>query len=231
MKTQALEALSRLLDYPDERTVDASEMLYVILQGELADAAKDIAAFGEFLEQHTLASVEETYTRIFDLSPTCALEVGWHLFGEEYARGMFLVRMREKLRENGLTESRELPDHITHVLPVLAAMPPDEAERFAQACVLPAVAKMYEAIQGKDTPYASVLSCLKRVLESVWGDGECEQSEALTASSPNRQSVDLLHAFPVADVRFDCGGCGEAHPLPEFVPLQVDANLRGSAQP
>jgi len=33
----------------------------------------------------------------FDINPACALEVGWHLFGEDYMRGQFLVRMREEL--------------------------------------------------------------------------------------------------------------------------------------
>ena len=48
-------------------------------------------------------------------------------FGEEYARGMFLVRMREEMRKYNLAESVELPDHISHVLAVVAAMPDDEA--------------------------------------------------------------------------------------------------------
>ncbi len=43
-------------------------------------------------------SCEELYTRTFDLNPVCALEIGWHLFGEDYERGAFLVRMRDQLR-------------------------------------------------------------------------------------------------------------------------------------
>ena len=42
---------------------------------------------GSFVEQHELWQIEETFTRTFDVNPACALEVGWHLFGEEYARG------------------------------------------------------------------------------------------------------------------------------------------------
>ena len=101
--------------------------MYVILQGEIPEAAKAAADFGAFAEQHELWEVEEAFTRTFDVNPTCALEVGWHLFGEEYARGMFLVRMREELRKYSLPESAELPDHIAHVLAVVAAMPDDEA--------------------------------------------------------------------------------------------------------
>ena len=34
-----------------------------------------------------------------------------------------MVRMREELRKYGLPETVELPDHIAHVLSVVAAMP------------------------------------------------------------------------------------------------------------
>jgi nitrate reductase delta subunit len=231
MKTKVLESVSRVLRYPDEQTMNGAEMLYVILQGEHADAAKDIADFGEFVEQHELWEVEEAYTRIFDVNTSCALEVGWHLFGEEYARGMFLVRMREELRKHGLPESKELPDHITHVLEVLAAMPADKAERFAKACVLPAALKMHEAIQKQDTPYARPISCLIHVLYHLWGAGARKPSESLAASPRHREGVDLLHAYPVADVRFECGDCGGDPPEREFVPLRVEANPHGSAQP
>ena len=68
------------------------------------------------------SALEEAFTGTFDVNPACALEVGWHLFGEEYARGMFLVRMREELRKYGLAESSELPDHVSHVLAIVNAI-------------------------------------------------------------------------------------------------------------
>ena len=81
-----------------------------------------MAAFGAYSEPRDLHELEETYARTFDINPACALEVGWHLFGEEYARGLFLVRLRGEMREHGVEESSELPDHITHVLALIAAM-------------------------------------------------------------------------------------------------------------
>ena len=43
----------------------------------------------------------------------------------------------------GIAESVELRDHLCHVLAVLAAMPDDQATRFARACVQPAVETMH----------------------------------------------------------------------------------------
>ncbi len=214
-----LNAMSRLFSYPDQHTVQAAELLYVLLQGELPEAASQAAQFGAFLEQHELWEAEEAFTRTFDVNPICALEVGWQLFGEEYTRGMFLVRMREELRKYELPETSELPDHITHVLAVVAAMPDDEAQRFVHACVLPAVQKIQPALEKKDTPYRYVMQCLHQVLVDTWGPSASEQIDAVRqpATGPHDSHEDPLRSFPVADVT-----CGTSCAPPvTLVPLQM----------
>ncbi len=56
-------------------------------------------------------------------------------------------------------ESAELPDHISHVLAIVAAMPDDEATRFVTACVQPAVEKMNAALdrEGHALPACDLL--------------------------------------------------------------------------
>lgn len=217
---KVLNALGRLLRYPDESTVQSAELLYIVVQGELADAARDAAQFGEYAEQHELAELEEVFTQTFDINPLSALEVGWHLFGEEYARGMFLVRMREEMRKYAIPESNELPDHLSHVLAIVVAMPDDEAERFVRACVQPAVEKMNQALAAKETPYRHVIHCLASVLKYVWGEPSVTTDLEHTSRDGSRPfKSDPLHAFPVADVTFGCHTSGAA-PV-ELVPLQI----------
>ena len=225
---KTLRALSRLLTYPDEQTVEAAELLYIILQGEAPEAASNLSEFGTFVSQQELWEVEEAFTRTFDLNPDCALEVGWHLFGEEYARGMFLVRMREEMRKYDLPESAELPDHFVHVLAIISAMPEDEAKRFVVACVLPAAVKLKIALDKTDSIYKHVVTCLAEVLQHVWGDGELLY-DGSESGHPDENAipggVDLLHQFPVADVNFGCGteGCGSCGESgPDLVQLSVD---------
>jgi nitrate reductase delta subunit len=212
---KVLNALSRLLSYPDEHTVQTAELLYVLLMEELPEAASAASAFGSFADQHELSEVEEAFTRTFDVNPTCALEVGWHLFGEEYARGMFLVRMRQELRKYGLPESTELPDHLFHVLALVAAMPDGEATRFVKACVQPAVETMNAALRDKDTPYRHVVRCLALVLAYIWGQ-TAEAEDATTQPYTDRLQrfqSDPLQAYRAADVGCGegCGGsCGES---------------------
>lgn len=214
---KVLNAFASLLSYPDQHTAQSAELLYVVLQDDLTDAARELSRFGDFLEQHELWEIEEVFTRTFDVNPSCALEVGWHLFGEEYARGMFLVRMREELRKYNLPESAELPDHLAHVLAIVGAMPDHEAMSFIRACVRPAVAKMNEALSKTDTPYRHVVSCLLEVIQRRFGVAEPNTDhDVLNKRSPQ---VDLLHAFPVADV--GCGGqCGQPSAEPDVVMLQ-----------
>lgn len=215
---KVMDAFARLLSYPDQHTTQAAELLYIVVQGEIDDAASDMLQFGTFLEQHEPWQVEEAFTGTFDVNPACALEVGWHLFGEEYARGMFLVRMREELRKYDLPESAELTDHISHVLAVVASMPDDEAAKFVHACVQPAVEKMNDALAKKDTPYRHVISCLAKVIKQKWGVGKTAAQDGVLAS--RSAETDPLHAFPVAGVGCgdDCGGsCGE----PDVVALET----------
>lgn len=208
---RTLRTFCQLLSYPSEQTMEASELLYIILQAELPEAASEIARFGKFIEQSQRWELEEAFTAVFEVNPACALEIGWHLFGEDYERGMMLVRLREELRKYGLTEQTELPDHLTHVLPLISAMPEERARRFVQACVLPAVALMRQAFERNDNPYGAVIRALAVVLQSVWGDGRPlpDGSNFLRADGQAiPEGVDLLHAFPAADAPVElCGGC------------------------
>ena len=105
------------------------------------------------------------------------LEVGWHLYGEDYHRGAFLVRMRGLLREHGVPEETELPDHLTHVLPVLGRLDDARAEALARGYVLPALVKMLDGFGEKRNPYRQLRLSLKtmRLLEAgVWSWRELE---------------------------------------------------------
>ena len=111
---------------------------------------------------------QESYVQTFEFNPACTLEIGWHLFGENYERGEFLVRMREQLRRHGIAESTELPDHLTYLLPLLARMEHGEAAQLAGEFLLPALAKIVGAVQDPD--YQSVLRAIEQQLASDFPD-------------------------------------------------------------
>ena len=59
---KVMNAFSRLLSYPDQHTAQAAELLYIVLQGEINDAANSVSQFGAFLEQNENWQVEESFT-------------------------------------------------------------------------------------------------------------------------------------------------------------------------
>jgi nitrate reductase molybdenum cofactor assembly chaperone NarJ/NarW len=158
--------LALLFQYPDEeyraQTVRCTEQM----QDISAEAASHLNRFCAAIHDMSTDQLQELFTRAFDLNPACSLDIGWHLFGEEYQRGEFLVKMRHELRESGLEESSELPDHMTHALALLARMDDAEAAQFAGQFLLPALHKMREAWKTDADPFRSLLEALFALLAS-----------------------------------------------------------------
>ena len=113
-------------------------------------------------------AMQELYVQTFEFNPACTLEIGWHLFGENYERGEFLVRMREQLRRHRIAESTELPDHLTLLLPLIASMGHTEAAQLAGEFILPALAKIRGGIH--DNPYESVIASIAERIEADFPD-------------------------------------------------------------
>jgi len=228
---RSLGTITRLLSYPGEHYEQLVEMLYLIVQNELPEAAQGISQFGQYLQRCEENELEEAYTGTFDVNPACALEIGWHLFGEDYMRGQFLVRMRQELAKYGIPESGELPDHLTHVLPVVASMPEDEARQFSHACVFPALHKMQVSLDKNNSPYRHLIRCLTLVLEQHFGEsqpwGENDENRLQnTKEFPGQNGPrqpggdDPLHAFPMPGMACDSNDV-------ELVPLQMQFQVPG----
>ncbi|NOZ08368.1 MAG: hypothetical protein GXO91_05770 [FCB group bacterium] len=130
-----------------------------------------LARFKEAVAGLNLAGLEEAFTYTFDLNPDCCLELGWHLYGETYKRGEFLVTMRQYLRNFGIPETSELPDHLSHCLLVLENLSPDNAVSFTQTYINPALGKIVNAVP-EDNPYRSCILALQTHLTKKYSINE-----------------------------------------------------------
>lgn len=164
--TLVYDSLGSLLKYPEHGTADAVKTCLAALQTAESPALESVSKFGEHMAGLSQVETEELFTHTFDINPVCALEVGWHLFGERYERGTFIVKMRQTLRRLNIPESSELPDHITHVLEALGRMEASEADEFAHLFVLPALTKMLHAQKGKENAYTGVLEGICREVKN-----------------------------------------------------------------
>jgi len=136
---------------------------------ELADSLRGLS---DLVARDEPAVLEEAYMRTFDCNPERALEVGWHLFGESYSRGNFLVRMRGFMRDAGVDEGGELPDHLCNVLAVVANSDEVLARSLRTLYLLPALEKIEQGFSDQNDPYRGVIAALKRFVESQSDEAE-----------------------------------------------------------
>ncbi len=167
MQSPNLVRLAGLFAYPQGSTCYCVTDLADDFAAENGAAASALREFAQAWADLTPEQQQELFVRTFDLNPLCSLEVGWQLYGDHYDRGAFLVRMRQKLRELGLTESTELPDHLSLVLELLGQMPDQDAARLAAESVLPAVDKMLDSLRETDNPYRHLLRAARVVVGAM----------------------------------------------------------------
>jgi nitrate reductase molybdenum cofactor assembly chaperone NarJ/NarW len=163
---EKFDALAALLVYPGADYAARVDHCREALRGD-AESLQLLENSAATVTPLPLEARQELFIQTFDLSPVCTLEVGWHLYGENYDRGAFLVRMRQQMREHGVAESDELPDHLTHVLQVLGRMEPGAQCEFAERFVLPALAKMMAGFKSKGNPFEHVMNVIGRSVHAL----------------------------------------------------------------
>lgn len=171
MRERIYRTLGDLLFYPEAGYRWRLAECRQLLAGVIPQAVRRLERFEEETAELNNEQFEELYVRCFDHSPAHALEIGWHLFGEDYHRGALLVRLRQELRRHGITETAELPDHLAHVLVLLGRMESAEAENFAQACVVPALRKLLEGLEKSGSPYLNLLEAVSAVVDDSCQSG------------------------------------------------------------
>ena len=102
-KQETLLALAGLLEYPGEDWPQRLEASPALSNEEM------LSEFARKTATLPLATLQELYTQTFDLNPVATLEIGYHLFGENYKRGLFLAQLRETEAQYALHAVRETP--------------------------------------------------------------------------------------------------------------------------
>ncbi|HSB16365.1 MAG TPA: hypothetical protein VLE22_18085 [Bryobacteraceae bacterium] len=162
--------IAELLEYPAAGYQQRLAEVMETLPRTDERVANLLGKFATAVSARSLQQMEELYVQTFDLNPDACLEIGWHLFGEDYARGEFLVKLRQEMRRHKVPDRDELPDSLLSVLPLLARMPEEEAAHFRARFLLPALEKLRRAVP-ESNPFADLLSALILLLA---GDGtEC----------------------------------------------------------
>lgn len=178
------EALANLLEYPGK---DWEERLAACRQSLLAEPPEQLSRYEEFCQRtddFTLFALQELYTQTFDLNPVCALEVGHHLFGEDYRRGFFLAHLRETESPFALGQAQQLPDYLPVLLRLLPRLSDEELRHdLMGVCLLPALGKMCAALQESDNPYSPLIRLVSDAVKAEVGDEACCETAVVTSKA------------------------------------------------
>ncbi len=169
-RIELFETLARLLEYPGGTANpggDVIDMRSLLAATGDAAAATGFEAFATAFGALSADRREELFTRTFDINPVCSLEVGWHIFGETYDRGGMLVKLRGLMRERGVAESVELPDHLTQTLRLFVHLDDKRARDLAVGFIEPAVRKMRDAFDDDGNPYLALLTTVATLVETT----------------------------------------------------------------
>jgi nitrate reductase assembly molybdenum cofactor insertion protein NarJ len=164
-RSERYDLLARLLDYPEEgRYPEALARSIELLEDGYEEAAALLRPLHDHVHAMSRGEVQELYTRTFDINAVCTLEIGWHIYGEDYARGALLVKLREQLRLVNIPESCELPDHLTHVLMLIGRLVGEEADELAARYLLPGLDKMSKGMAEGEQPYLGLIEAVSKVV-------------------------------------------------------------------
>ena len=165
------EALADLLEYPDDDWGARIESA----QGIAIDS-EVFAEFSEGVGNCSLCDLQELYTRTFDLNPVCALDIGYHLFGENYKRGQFLASLRETEAPFDLGQEHQLPDYLPVLLRLLTKLEDDDLRAsLIGECLIPGIEKMIASFKDSENPYRNLLEAVRITLQSEVSVGSIEQ--------------------------------------------------------
>ncbi len=172
-------AFAQILDYPKGSMRESFDQCIAVLASECPDAIEPLEKFRDFTAGKSLGAIEELYTNAFDLRPDCTPNLGYHMFGDDSRRGVFLAELKERMERSGVAVGVELPDHISLVLRYIDAAE-DERLALVQDCLLPSLSRMAEVLASGGNPYQFVLQSL-----AVW---------LRATDEANTEPVDLMNA-------------------------------------
>jgi len=205
-KQELFDALAALYEYPNQGIYFERLSAFLKQIGEAyPGCVKELSLLAEQTEGKANGEVEEMFTRTFDINAICCLEIGWHIYGEEYARGSLMVRFREELRARDIPESQELPDHLTHVLQLIGRLEGEMADDLAGRYVLPALEKMLSGLEGKQSPYEGLLAATGKIIRLEHPDAKLITPQARRPQAPDSKTRLPLYG-PQAEQGGGCAG-------------------------
>lgn len=158
-----------LISYPSGDLFSIVESCLGGMRSVYPEAADELAAFRNGIQNLSVQKIEELYTVTFDMQPVCYPYAGYQLFGESYKRGAFMAQLNEAYHTFGYSAGQELPDHLAVILRFIGLDVTNRSGEFCQTLLnsglMPALEKMLKVFsEDSENPYAGLLFALQLFL-------------------------------------------------------------------
>ena len=135
--------LAGLFEYPDAGYPERVRQIKKFLDGNYPEAAGEIGKFLDYLPADDLLTMQELFTRSFDVQAIATLDIGYVLFGDDYKRGELLANLNREHLAAKNDCGTELADHLPNILRLMSLLKDEELiEDLAYAIVGPALLEM-----------------------------------------------------------------------------------------
>jgi nitrate reductase assembly molybdenum cofactor insertion protein NarJ len=135
--------LAALFEYPGADYPQVVQDLAVFLDGRYINASAELERFAAHLPTQDLLTMQELFTRSFDVQAVTTLDIGYVLFGDDYKRGEMLANLNREHVAAGIDCGTELADYLPNLLRLLAALEDkDLISDLVQAVLVPALREM-----------------------------------------------------------------------------------------
>lgn len=213
--TIAWQAVSLLLDYPDEATLGRADLVRSACRALPPAVGDPIRAFVEHLESTPLSELQGDYVATFDNRRRCNLFLTYFAHGDTRKRGMALLRFKQTyLRAGFELDGAELPDHLCVVLEFAATID-RELGRDLMLDHRAGLELLRLSLRDMRSPWASLIDAVTATLPALRGD-ERDAVRRLAVAGPPEEEVGLA---PFANPQFSPGAATGAAPEATHLPM------------
>ena len=137
--------LANLFIYPGGDYKVEVQKVQHFLDTNFKEAAATLLPFTSFVENVTLHTLEELYTRSFEVQAVTTLDLGYLLFGDDYKRAELLVNLNKEHNTVNNDCGNELADHLPNILRLLPLLNDYELRtELVNLVIAPALMKMLD---------------------------------------------------------------------------------------
>jgi nitrate reductase molybdenum cofactor assembly chaperone len=164
--SRILENLAALMRYPSSQLDVTISMMGFNIAKQYLPIQDKFAYVRRAFSKMTQAEQEELYTETFDLKPQCFPYAAYHIYGEDYKRGLLMAGLKAGFAECSIDLDDDLPDYIPSLLVLYTRFSDREkASSLRDELLLPALEVMYKQIQKSENLYTRILEMLIYFLE------------------------------------------------------------------